>query len=111
MFATEQDCQTNPQTVQDAFQSVESTTLLLLIRAISNEHNQSIMHLGAHLLEHQPELINSRDGQLLMDALLSAAGPSEMELLHALLRTPHLSAYHDALADSLELMYYDSLLA
>lgn len=111
MFATEQDCHFQNQAVQDAVQDVESTTLLLLIRAMSSEYNQSIMHLAGHLLEHQIDLIDSTDGRLLMDALLAASGPSEMDLLHALLRAPHLSLYHDAIAETLELMYYDSLLA
>lgn len=97
----------NETIVEEAFREVESATILLLIQAIRKHRNQSIMQMAAHLLSHQEQLIDSVDGQLLLDALLAAAGPNEIYLLQDLVACAHLHGYHDAIAETLELIHYD----
>ena len=99
--------ETNDQLVQDAYREVESATILLLIQAIRQNRNESIMHMASHLLTHQATLIASVDGQLLLDALLAAAGPNEIGLLQDLLDCEHLDGFHETIAETLELIHYD----
>ena len=99
--------ETNESIVEEAAREVESATILLLIQAIRKNRNESIMHMAAHLLSHQAQLIDSVDGQLLLDALLAAAGPNEIHLLQDLMNCSFLHGYHDAIAETLELIHYD----
>lgn len=83
---------------------IDSVALLMLIRAIKNMHNIGFLHMAGHLLIHERELAGTDNGQMLMEALLDAAGISEIPLLKMMQAHPHLAAWQDRLPLAIELI-------